>query len=102
MWQAPVLISPTFVDVDHFSKYSVAEFSDSFVSASVVVSSHIVLHDDHCTPLTIHHEVRDLRSIRKFWIFDLPGFFTSALSRTKLLLHLRSFFLHFHFLIFEF
>ena len=92
MWQAPELICPTFVDVDIFWKYVVAEFPKSLVSASVVVSSHILLHDDHCTPLTIHHEFRDLQSIRKFWILGLPGFFTGALSWAKLLLHLRSFF----------
>ena len=37
------------------------ELSDSIISASGVVSSHfLLLHDDFCMPLIIHHEVRDL------------------------------------------
>ena len=75
-----------------FSEFRIADFPDSIISASGVVSSHtLLLHDDFCTPLINHHEVRDLQSIRKLWILDLPDFFTGLLSQAKLLLHLRSF-----------
>ena len=43
-----------------FSEFRVAEIPDSVISASEVVSSRILLlHDDFCMPLVIHHEVRD-------------------------------------------
>ena len=42
--------------------------------------------------------------MRKFWILDLPGFFTGVLTRVKLLLllYLRSFSPDFNFMIIAF
>ena len=62
MWKFPGLISPTCVDgCPSFSEFKIAELPDFIISGSGVVSSHIVLlHDDLCMPLIIHHEVRDL------------------------------------------
>ena len=84
-------LSPTVVDVDNLFEVQGRRIPR-------------LRNGDICTPLTTHHDVRDLQSMKNFWIIGLPGFFTGALSQAKLLLllNLRSSFFMFHFLIFAF
>ena len=99
VWQAPGVISPTFCDgcpsfrssgsrnfptpsYPHLESYPVTFyfFTMTFVRLWQFITKSGIL-----------------QFIRKFWILDLPGFFTGVLSRAKLLLHLRSFSSFFNF-----